>query len=142
MLIKNNILAKQKRLLSIYLEDRNAKAIIALAREEHVRFKEIPLKVYYLIMDFSRSVAVEKRVEQAYLFGSYSKLIYTEKSDVDLAIVLDENNVLLEKSLKRLGQKLENKYKISLELHFFTKNEMKQKDKLISEILKNGVKIF
>lgn len=142
-LVKNKFLMKQKRFFSVNFGNETAREIVVgLARREHLLFKEIPLKILFLIMDFSKNASEQRAISQIYLFGSYSKLIYTEKSDVDLAVVLDADNKTLEKMLGKYAKRLEKKYNTDVQLHFFVKRDMKQKDKLISEILRNGICFF
>jgi len=141
-LVKNRFLVREKRFFRINFGNEHAKNIIALAREEHLRFKEIPLKIFYLITDFSAAASKERGLTQIYLFGSYSKLIYTEKSDVDIAVILKNSNRSAENQLKLLAHKLEKKFGASIELHFFVEIDLKQKDKLITEILRNGISFF
>jgi uncharacterized protein len=139
ILLNNNILIKEKRLLSLGLENNNVKSIVDLMRKEYIRFKEISLKIYYLLMDVSSELSENSSIKSIYLFGSYAKLIHTEKSDVDLAIVLKKN---IEKEIKKIIAKIEKKYGEVIEIHFFDEKDMKQKDKLIKEILRNNVEIF
>jgi len=79
---------------------------------------------------------------EVYLFGSYSKLIYNEKSDVDIAILTSKT--FDKKNIQKITQKLEIVYKKSIELHFFEKKLFykNKKDPLVKEIMKNGVRII
>ena len=52
-----------------------------------------------------------------------------------------ENRHLINKIKKSLSR-IEKKYDKALELHFFEKQDMKQKDPLIREILRNSVELF
>ena len=76
-------------------------------------------------------------VLKAYLFGSYSKLIYKDTSDIDIAL-LDS----MEKYSKIIG-KLERKYGKRIEAHYFEKKEFyrNKKDPLVKDILKNGIRL-
>lgn len=141
-LLNNKILLKEKRFLSLNFENRYAKNIIDIAQKEYIRLKEIPLKIYYLLMDISSELSKETAIKTIYLFGSYAKLIYTEKSDIDLAIILRKEGEKPVKEIKRIMTKIEKKYDKVIETHFFTERDMKQKDRLIKDILKNGVILF
>ena len=141
-LLKNKILIKEKRFLSLNFENRYAKNIIDIMQKEYLRFKEIPLRVYYLLVDISSSLSKEVDIKTIYLFGSYTKLIYTEKSDVDLAIILRKENKNIVKEIKKIITKIEKKYNKIIEIHFFKEKDMKQKDKIIKDILKNNILLF
>ena len=109
-----------------------------LQKKEHLRFKEIPLKIYFILIDISSELSNLKGLEQIYLFGSYAKLIYTEKSDIDLAVVTKGNQIKIKEKVK----KIEKKYNKIIELHFFDSKDMKQNDPFIKDILRNGVKLM
>ena len=142
VLLSNEILIKEKRLLSLNFESEYMKKTLDLIRREHLRFKEIPLNIYYAILDFSNKLSDMGGIAQAYLFGSYAKLIYTEKSDIDLAVFLEKENKKIIKKIKEVAGKIERRYGKSMELHFFEKKDMKQKDPIIKEILRNGISCF
>ena len=132
VLLNNKILIKEKRLLSLNFENKNSREIVDMMQKEHSRLKEIPLKIYYLLMDASSELSEKSGIKNIYLFGSYAKLIHTEKSDVDLAIVLKKDNNIT-KEVKKIIAKIEKKYNMVIEIHFFYEGDMKQKDKLIAQ---------
>ena len=142
ILLNNKLLIKEKRFLNLNFENKNLKNILEIVKKEHLRLKEIPLKIYYIILDISSVLSNIKKIKEAYLFGSYAKLIYTERSDIDLAIVLEKEDKSFVKKLKKDINKIEKKYDKNVELHFFKKKDMKQKDPIIKEILRNNVSIF
>mgnify|MGYP001604819941 CR=1 FL=1 len=82
------------------------------------------------------------RIEKVYLFGSYAKLIYTDRPDVDLAIILEKGDKGTIDKIKKSVNKIEKKYGRSLELHFFEEKDMQQRDPIIKEILRNNVELF
>ncbi len=53
----------------------------------------------------------------------------------------DENSKCIS-MVKKAAKKLEKKYGKILELHFYSENDLKQKDPLIKEIRTNSVEIF
>ncbi len=142
ILLNNKILAKEKRFLNLNFENKNLKVILGIVKKEHLRFKEIPLKIYCIISDISSSMSSIRSIAKIYLFGSYAKLIYTDSSDVDLAIILKKEGESLIKRIKKEISKIEKKHNKNVELHFFEKKDMKQKDPLIKEILRNNVVLF
>lgn len=142
LLVNNKIVEKEKRFFSLNFKNPYTKIIIKLLNEEYLRFKELPLNVYYLLIDVSFSLSNIKNIENAYLFGSYAKLIHREDSDIDIAIIVDGKNKEPIFNIKNAIKKIEKKYNRLIEEHFFKKNDLKQKDPLIKEILRNNVKLF
>ena len=142
VLLNNRILTREKRFFSLNFENKNSKILLDAIKNEHIRFKEIPLKIYYLMLDASDVMSHITSITKVYLFGSYAKLIYTDRSDVDLAIVLEKSDKGTIDKIKKSANKIEKKYGKSIELHFFEEKDMRQKDPIIKEILKNNVELF
>ena len=123
--------------LNIYSEA--SKLLIQLAKKEFIELKEIPLPVYFLLLDMAYYLSSQKGCD-VYLFGSYSKLVYKESSDVDVAVVSDRID---KKFARKVAIALEKIYKKKIEIHFFERKFYKNKsDPLVKEILKNGVRIL
>jgi len=141
-LLKNKILIKEKRLLSLNFENRYTKNIIEIMQKEYLKFKEIPLKIYYILNDISSDLSKKIEIKTIYLFGSYAKLVYTEKSDIDLAVILRKENENIIKEIKRIIAKIEKKYGKVIEMHFFKEKDMKQKDNILKDILRNNIMLF
>ena len=142
VLLNNRILTREKRFFSLNFENKNSKAILDIIKNEHLRFKEIPLKIYYLLLDASAVMSHITSITKVYLFGSYAKLIYTDRSDVDLAIVLEKSDKGTIDKIKKSANKIGKKYGKSIELHFFEEKDMRQKDPIIKEILRNNVELL
>ncbi|MBU1199579.1 MAG: nucleotidyltransferase domain-containing protein [Nanoarchaeota archaeon] len=141
-LVKTGILKQEKRLYSMNFEYKHANEILRIIKSEHIRFKEVPLKVYFALIDSSASLSQIQGIHKAYLFGSYAKLIYTDKSDVDIAIFFDQESSKLKKLVNQAIHKIEKKYSKNIETHYFNKKDLKKKDPLIKEILRNNVVLF
>ncbi|MEM4397745.1 MAG: nucleotidyltransferase domain-containing protein [Candidatus Woesearchaeota archaeon] len=135
-LLNNQLLEKEKRLYKLNFNNNLTKEFIEKLRKEHIRFNEIPLKVFFILMDVSENL-LKKRDIEIYLFGSYSKLIFNDKSDIDLAIITSQNK----ESIQKIIKKIEIKHKKIIECHFFEKTDLKKNEPLIKEILKNGIKL-
>lgn len=105
----------------------------------------MPFDVYLLLIDFVDYLSQIKNIE-LYLFGSYSKLVYHEKSDVDMAIISPK---AIDKSLiYKLIQKLERTYGKKVEIHeferssFYKNKKENKKDPLVKDILRNGIRLI
>lgn len=140
-LLSSKVLQKEERLYSLNYEDEKTKIILGLARKQYLQLKELPLAVYYLICDFIEVISIFKDIE-IFLFGSYAKLIYTEASDIDFAIVYSKK--LDQKKINLLAEKLSKTHGKMIETHYFQKSKFYQhkKDPLIKSILRDGVRLI
>ncbi|MEK6859722.1 MAG: nucleotidyltransferase domain-containing protein [Nanoarchaeota archaeon] len=115
--------------------------IVKLITEENREFKQLPLKIQFVILDFIKNISKLKGITKIILFGSYSKLIYTDKSDIDIAIVFDENekNRDVKKKISLIVERLSRKHKKQIQEHFFSEKDLLHKeDALIKDIVRNG----
>ncbi len=135
-LINSKTLKKEGKFYYINFENEYKEGIMSLIIKEYKKAREVPFKVYLILIDLVEEIGKHKDAE-AYLFGSYAKLIYKENSDIDLALI---NNKLNQKFLS----KIEKKYNYKIELHYFRKDEFykNKNDPLIKDIMKNGVKLI
>ncbi|MFN2396801.1 MAG: nucleotidyltransferase domain-containing protein [Bacteroidales bacterium] len=76
----------------------------------------------------------------AWLFGSYAKNLQTADSDIDLAIILEDN---AQKNFETEVQLMviRNKEETLIEPHVFTKEEFQQKTPIVQQIIQNGERI-
>lgn len=114
------------------------KILIETIQKEYKELNEIPLNVFFSILDLVNRIIFLKDVK-VYLFGSYAKLTFKEGSDIDLAIISDKKLDFLEK----IALKIEKKYKTKIQLHFFGKDFSKHKeDPLVREIIRNNIQLL
>jgi len=97
---------------------------------------KIPDKILKIINNFI--IEAEKDnipIQQAILFGSYSKGYYNEWSDIDLAVVSDkfEGNTIYD-ALKLLDSK--RRVSIDLELHPFRPEDFSDDNPFVNDIIK------
>ena len=139
-LLNSNLIKKEKRFLSLNFD--NARDIIELLSHEYKSLKELPLDVYFSIINLILLLSKLKGIN-VYLFGSYSKLVYKETSDIDILIVSDKITIDDKKEINKLIQKLESKYRKKIEVHYFGMNFYKnKKDLFVQEVLKNGLRLI
>lgn len=99
----------------------------------------LPLVVQFEITNFIHGILKMDRIKKGILFGSYSKLIYSEKSDIDIALIMCGDKKRSEKKIEIFADKISSEYKKRIEIHFFSEKDMKHReDPLIKDILKNG----
>lgn len=140
-LLSSGILIKERNYYSINLEDDYSKKMIDICKKQYKKLREPPLNVFYMLIDLISGISVHKGTEIS-LFGSYAKLVYSEKSDVDLAVL---TTLKTDKGfIRKIAAKLEKTYEKNIELHFFDKRSFlkNKKDPLVEEIIRNGVKII
>ncbi len=136
-IVKSGFLKKEGKLYSVNFNDDTNKQILNNIQRQYKYLKEIPLNIYFLLIDFIYSLNLSSI--DIYLFGSYSKLIFKEGSDVDIAMV----GAVKKDIIGKIVRKLEKKYKKTIEIHHFDKeNFYKNKsDPLVKDIIKNGVRL-
>ncbi len=139
-LLNAQLINKEKRLLSINQD--NARQIIELISNDYKNLKQLPLNVYFTVTALDFMLSKLKSID-VYLFGSYAKLVFTESSDIDIALISNKIKTKQKKEITNFTQKLESKYGKTIELHYFDKDFYKnKKDPLVKDILKNGVKLI
>lgn len=140
-LLKTKVLRVEKNIYRIDFENEYSKKVLDIVTKQHKELKELPLNVYFLIIDLVDYLSTRKRID-VYLFGSYSKLIYREKSDVDIAVLGPEDMNM--EMLAKISKKLEKSYGKHVEIHDFVKDDFykNKKDPLVKDILQNGVRLI
>lgn len=139
ILSNSEIIKKENRIHFLNFENENSKKIIDIIASQHKKMKELPLAVYFAICDLITALSANKDIK-IYLFGSYSKLIFKEPSDIDIALIPERID---KKKTEIIVKKIEEKYGRKIELHYFGKDFYKNKeDPLIRDILRNGVKLI
>lgn len=137
-LTKGHLLRKEKNLYATNFENLHIKTVLEIISKQYKSLKEVPLDVFFLLVDLISGIKTRAEI---YLFGSYSKLVYKENSDVDIAIL---DGSLKKENINKLIRKLEKKYNKNIELHIFDKSKFykNKKDPLVREIIKNGVRLI
>lgn len=139
VLFSANILKKERKLISFNIE---YKSLIELIKKDHQYLNELYTPAYFSIIDIVYHLSKFKHIE-AHLFGSHSKLIHNEKSDIDIAIISNSFNQKNKDNILKFINKVERRYKKPIELHYFTNDFYKNKrDPLVKDILKNGRRLI
>ncbi|MBU4502554.1 MAG: nucleotidyltransferase domain-containing protein [Nanoarchaeota archaeon] len=80
------------------------------------------------------------------LFGSYAKRTFHEGSDIDVAIILKEKDVNDELVITDIVDKLDKRFRAKMQPHYYSEKEFddlkKKKNKLVDEIIKDGIKLL
>jgi predicted nucleotidyltransferase len=137
------MIRKGKNLFELNPEFINGE-IYKKTRKEFLYFN-LPLRIYFILLEICSNLLEIKGIKEVYLFGSYAKLIYSDKSDIDLAVIFNnktKKNREIEKRIEKMAGKIGRKNRQEIEIHFFIEKDMKEKDPLIKDILRNGKKLF
>lgn len=138
-LINFKVLIKEKGFFALNFKNTEVKEITNLAAENYLKFKQIPLKEYFILFNITEEFSKIKDIGDVYLFGSYAKLIFRENSDIDIAVISEIDK----KEMNKITSKLEKKHNKKIEIHFFTKKFYNNKrDPLVKEILQHGIKMI
>ncbi|WP_424359654.1 nucleotidyltransferase family protein [Methanocella sp. MCL-LM] len=140
-LVNCGILRIEKNLYQLSFEKEETKKLIEIVSQQYKELRELPLSVFFLLADAVDVLSAVKGIE-VYLFGSYAKLVYREKSDVDLAVILKAGQKTPD--YVKLSMKLEKVYGKKVQIHDFESEGFykNKKDPLVSEILRNGVRLL
>ncbi|MBS3074466.1 nucleotidyltransferase domain-containing protein [Candidatus Pacearchaeota archaeon] len=140
LLLNLKILSKENGFISLNFNNNETRILLNYASESYNKLKQLPFKEYFMMLDIVSELSRIRDIGDVYLFGSYSKLIFTEESDIDIAVISDEVD---RKLVNKAAKKLDKFFKKKIELHFFTKEFHKNKrDPLVREILQNGIKLI
>ena len=134
------IITERKNLYALSFENEEYQEILYSIKKEYQK-RNLPHNIFMILLEAIEILLREKNVKQAMLFGSYAKLIYSDKSDIDIAVIMSKNvkdKRIHENNLSKKLNKLEIKYKKRMELHFFSEEDLKKADPLIAEIKRNG----
>jgi predicted nucleotidyltransferase len=95
-----------------------------------------------MLNEFVFYISKVKEIKSIILFGSYSKNIFSDKSDVDIAVIY-ESKKEAEAKIISIADNLSKEYKKDIHVTFFSETDLKhKKDALIKDILRNGKKIL
>ena len=139
-LTSSGILRRERNYYAVNFEDEYSRKILDICSKQFKHLKELPLSVYYIMMDLADYFSVIKGAELI-LFGSYAKLVYTDKSDVDIALLYGKSPD--KKKINIFASSLEKTYNKRIEPHYFKKMVFykNKKDPLVKSIIKDGVRI-
>ena len=141
-LIAFNILINKKKIYSLNISNELAKQVL----NEVKGISSLPLIIQYLSLDLINKLIELKGIKSIILFGSYSKLIFSDKSDLDIAIILNnsiKNKFILDKKVSLISRKVSKKYKKEVHYYLLLESDLKHKnDPLIKDILRNGKVLF
>lgn len=135
-----SILKEKRNLYSVNMENQQTQPLLNELKREYDEF-HLPHSIFNILVEISEKTTREKNIAQIILFGSYAKLIYTDTSDIDIAVIFKEsarNTSSIEKELQKVMEKVGKRYQKKIELHFFHEEDLKKHDALVKDIVRNG----
>jgi len=140
------LIEEKKNIISLNLIEEENKEIFNIISNEYKSFN-LPYNIFNILVEISEKLSKINEINSAILFGSYSKLIYTDKSDIDISIIFEDKIKtanIKEKQINKEIRKISKKTKKDIQLHFFSEKDIKNNktDPLIKDILRNGKKIL
>lgn len=134
------IIKKEKKLYSLNLEHEPTSKLVESIKTEYNKY-HLSYETFIILLEILEKLSKHKEIKDIILFGSYAKLIHTDKSDIDIAIISSEKTKenMKRKIIKAIDSvsKKDNK---KIDIKFFTNKEIKenQSDLLIKDIVRNG----
>ncbi len=141
-LVNTSILLKQKRHYTLNFENDEVNNIIDFFSREKRKLKNLPYPIWLILFDLSIKLTDKIAPQNIYLFGSYAKLIAHEKSDIDIAIVIEKREPHIDFAIEKQVSILEKRFQKKIQIHLFDRKEFQQKTALTREILKDSIKIY
>jgi len=140
ILINSSLILKKGKFLFLNFENENTNKIAEFVNLEYKKLKRVPFNAYFSVLEIVNYLSKFKGLS-VYLFGSYSKLVFNEKSDIDIAIISD--SLKNKRDIGRITRKIEKIYGKEISIQYFSNNFYKNKsDPIVKEILRNGVKLI
>ncbi len=117
---------------------RLASEIISNERRD---LNNISLKIVTILREYVRQIIASIDVKEMYVFGSIVKGSYREDSDVDIAIISEEELSAKERILlEKIGEKIEKRFGREIQAHFFTEKEFKNSEGgVVEQIKRDGI---
>jgi predicted nucleotidyltransferase len=86
------------------------------------KFVNIPLKIQYVLLEFTEKIYQLKNIRKTILFGNYSTSVFTDKSDIDIAVIFSDKvkeKTQIEDKIIEHEYLLSKKYNHNIQTHFF-----------------------
>lgn len=135
-LLFNKIILKDKRIIKLNFNNSETQQILEIINQEKKRLNHPAYELFMILTEFIHLIE-SYDIDMIYLFGSHAKKTASQNSDIDLAVFSSKNIDLI-----NTEEKIETKFDKELQIHYFKTEQIKSKDKIIANILKDGVKII
>jgi len=127
------IIKKQGRIIKLNFEKHKTEVLLNIIEEEKKKLNYPCFEIFLVLVEFLRLIE-RNDIDSVYLFGSHAKKTASVDSDIDIA-VFSGKKVNLIKAKDKILQEFDK----GIQLHYFKHGE---KNKLVDEILKHGIRIL
>ena len=134
------IIKKEKSKYSLNLEYEPTKKFVELIKAEYNKYS-ISYEIFIILLETIDKLSRYRQIQNIILFGSHAKLIHTDRSDIDIAIISSEKiNDKVKKRIINTIEQISKKENKKIDSQFFTHKEIKENssDPLIKDIVRNG----
>ena len=102
--------------------------------------QNIDIEIINSVEEYIKEISKYYDIQEVYLFGSYAKGTNTKDSDIDLAIVInnDKNNFDLMTELMNLTKNID----LRIEPHPIKVKDFEEGNPFVQEIIDTGIKII
>lgn len=146
LLIYNIITIKKdgKTIYGLDMANEFTKQILILCEMERKKTNSLPYSYSLILREYVRMITSIILPKKILLFGSVAKRIFREDSDIDIALVVHkEMAVQTRLEAEEIANKLKKRFGKDIQQHIFTTKEFENpKDKLVSEIKRDGVDLL
>ncbi len=119
--------------------------ILKLIKQEKNELNNPDFTILNILRDFTYELTNTdlENIDSIILFGSHAKRTATDKSDIDVAVILNKKNPNTELLITEIIENIKKRYKKEIQPHYYHKTEFeKDKSKLAQEIRKDGIQLL
>ncbi len=146
LLVHNMINARKNGKTSYGLDMTNemTKQILLLCEIERKRLNSLPYSFSLILREYVRIILAISAPRRIILFGSVAKRVYREDSDIDIAIIFDDElQTQTRLDMEGAADRLKKRFGKEIQQHIFTVKEFESsKDKLVLEIRRDGIDLL
>ena len=148
LILHNNLILSDKhgkrRYYKLNLNNKYVKHIIEIINLEKQDTNNLNPKILIILKEYIRQIFGLINLGGAYVFGSVVKSSYSEKSDIDVAVITKKEISARERiDIEKISENVEKRFGREIQTHFFSENEFaKSKTSLVEQIHRDGIKLI
>lgn len=148
ILLKNNMIASakygKKTFYRMNMNNKYSHLASEIIHNERADNNNINQRIITILREYTRQVIDSIEIKAIYVFGSIVKSSYRENSDIDIAIITEEDISVKERILlEKIGEKIEKRFGREIQPHFFTDTEFRKSEGgVIEQIKRDGIKLI
>lgn len=110
--------------------------ILNIFKKESLIFQNIDLNIIKILADIEKEIVSNFQVEKVFLFGSIARGDYTDKSDIDIAVVGVVNKIKLTQICEKFSRQGRD-----IQVQVFDRKTFEKGSRLIDNIKKEGISL-